>query len=315
MRPLTRCAIGLATALLAVIPVVAHQQTDMPGLTMAAGPGRQPVALILKNSDTLGDSLRTRGIATLQYETSDVSAAVAAITALRNNSRIVSVTVIGPAEIAWASAQIARADAVIATDGAATTLGSQVIQRRDIAGASDANAIASFITGLKLIRHPSTQRASPRATVVAMLGSARISIEYGRPSKRGRAIWGALVPWDRWWMPGADEATVMTNTEPMTIGDLKLPAGEHTLYTMPSETDFALIVNSGVGQFHTEYRPSLDLGRVRMTSGPDPNNTEQMMFSVEASGNRGTLTLSWGDRRYSTPIGVGQSSHVTPGPA
>lgn len=306
MRQLIRSALALAIASSAVVSAVALNQ-DAPGLMMASGSsGRQAVALMLKTDAALVDGLHSRGIATMVRETTDLTDVVSAITSLHNDPRVVSVTVVGPGAIAGAAAQIARADAIVAIDGAATKpLVSRVIATREITGAADAADVASFINGLTLIRHPATQRASLRATVVATIGTARVSLEYGRPSRRGRAIWGALVPWGRWWMPGADESTVITNTEAITIGTLLVPAGEHTLYTMPSDTDFMLIVNNDVGQFHTMYRPDLDLGRTKMTSAPTTNGPEQMTFAIgisDTSGTSGTLSLAWGDRQFSVPV-------------
>jgi pimeloyl-ACP methyl ester carboxylesterase len=84
-----------------------------------------------------------------------------------------------------------------------------------------APALVSFIRGVRPPRHPETTRRSPRTVVTAVIGGARLAIEYGQPAKRGRDIWGALVPYGRWWMPGADETTtITTNREfaaPFTI--------------------------------------------------------------------------------------------------
>src|SRR4051812_12598169 len=73
-------------------------------------------------------------------------------------------------------------------------------------------------------------RLSARGTVNATVDGVQISMEYGRPTKRGREIWGALVPWGRWWMPGADEATSIIPPRPLMVEGLLMPAGTHTIY-------------------------------------------------------------------------------------
>src|SRR4249919_556858 len=79
---------------------------------------------------------------------------------------------------------------------------------------------------------PWAQRASPHERHSFVVDESKITIEYGRPFKRGRVIWGGLRPWGQWWMPGADEATTMITTGVLVIGPLTVPAGEHTLYMM-----------------------------------------------------------------------------------
>src|SRR6476660_1872508 len=76
---------------------------------------------------------------------------------------------------------------------------------------------------------PWAQRPSPHESHSFTVDESKITIEYGRPFKRGRVVWGGLRPWGQWWMPGADEATTMITADTLVIGDLTVPAGEHTL--------------------------------------------------------------------------------------
>src|SRR5437870_4937471 len=87
-------------------------------------------------------------------------------------------------------------------------------------------------------------RVSPHEVHSFTIDGSAITFDYGRPSKRGREIWGALVPWGRWWMPGADEATIVTTDATLVLGDaLAVPAGRHTLYMWPDPQTPRLIVN------------------------------------------------------------------------
>jgi hypothetical protein len=148
-------------------------------------------------------------------------------------------------------------------------------------------------------------RVSPRAEVTGEVDGVRVYMEYGRPSKRGREIWGALVPWTRWWMPGADESTSLVTSGPLEFGTLLVPAGAYTIYTMPGVEVFMLVINKQTGQFHTVYQPEQDLGRVAMEQAARPDVVEQLMFSItpEPAGG-GRLTLSWDDRAYSVRLRV-----------
>jgi hypothetical protein len=145
---------------------------------------------------------------------------------------------------------------------------------------------------------------SPRTTSTGVVDGVEISIEYGAPSKRGRVIWGSLVPWDAWWMPGADTATSITTSAPLLVGDLLVPAGAHSIYAIPGAGDFLLTINSRTGQFHTVYSPNRDLGRVPMTLKMLDEPVEKMTFAVEANatGTGGHLKLIWDDREYSVAI-------------
>jgi hypothetical protein len=166
-------------------------------------------------------------------------------------------------------------------------------------------ALMAIVVGPRVLR-AQRPRLSPRATVHAQIDGATITIEYGRPYMRGRTIWGSLVPWNHWWMPGADEASSITTDQSIVFADtLAMPAGEHTIYTQPGPDDFKLIISKETGQFHTQYHPNLDLGRVSMTVKKLSEPVEQLTFGVEPrEGGGGTFKLVWDDREYSVPFVV-----------
>jgi hypothetical protein len=166
-------------------------------------------------------------------------------------------------------------------------------------------AIVKFIRGVKPDRHPDAARASPRTLVMAEVDGARLAIDYGRLSKRNRVIWGTLVPWDKtFWTPGADEATTLTTSETIRMGDLDVPAGDYTLYTIPGEKQFVLAVNRDLGQYHLTYRANRDLGRAPMTLTMLTTAVEQLTFAVTRREGGGTLSFAWDDRQYSVPFVV-----------
>lgn len=105
-------------------------------------------------------------------------------------------------------------------------------------------------------------------------------------------------------MPGADQATILTTSKPIAFTGLEVPAGDHTLYMLMAEERTDLVVNNQVGQFHTHYDPSQNLGKVEMTMTRVAPPVEQMTFTVESTAMGGRLTLSWDDRAYSAAFMV-----------
>ncbi len=148
-------------------------------------------------------------------------------------------------------------------------------------------------------------RVSPHESTSATVDGCDLTITYGRPSRRGRAIWGALVPFGHWWTPGADEATTLTTTKAIMMNGLAVPAGEHTLYMFPDERKPQLIVNGQTGQWHTRYDPDRDLGRVDLTLRRLDAPVEQLTFAIETrAAGGGVVRLIWDDREYSVPFTV-----------
>ncbi len=205
------------------------------------------------------------------------------------------------------AARTARADGLIVLGPSAavvkTELGPSIPVTAEL-GPDAVEPMVQFVRGTSIPRHPEGERRSPRDVVIAGIAGSRISIEYGRPSKRGRVIWGTLVPWGRWWMPGADEGTTFTTSKDLTFGTLAVPAGDYTIYTQPSDGHFQLIINRETGLFHTAYRSERDLGRVEMKQTPTATPVEQLTFAVEPSEGGGVLKMTWDDREYAAPFVV-----------
>jgi len=122
---------------------------------------------------------------------------------------------------------------------------------------------------------------SPPMKADVTLSSGSITIDYGAPSMRGREIFGALVPYGEVWRTGANAATTLTTTVPLMIGDLSVPAGKYTLYSLPTAESFTLIVNKQTGQWGTVYDKTQDLGRVKTTVAEISSPVETFVISFE----------------------------------
>jgi hypothetical protein len=153
--------------------------------------------------------------------------------------------------------------------------------------------------------HPG-KAGSPHVKSEWAVDGANISIEYGRPSLKGRVPGKDIDPYEgREWRTGADEATTLVTSRGLTFGDVKLPAGTYTLYTIPTGGTWHLIVSKSTGQWGVPYPKGQDLGRAPMTLGKAPKAAEQLTISVDDTAAGGTLHVDWGTTRASIPFRVG----------
>jgi hypothetical protein len=152
-----------------------------------------------------------------------------------------------------------------------------------------------------------TRVLSPRDSTVQSIGDARLVVDYGRPSKRGRDIFGALVPYERIWRTGANKATHLSTDRDLVIGDVRVPKGTYTLYTIPSRESWTLIINRQTGQWGTDYDQRQDVGRVPMKVETLSSPVEQFTIALESAGkDTGSLKFLWDATQASVPIRIGK---------
>jgi hypothetical protein len=148
-----------------------------------------------------------------------------------------------------------------------------------------------------------TNKPSPDATAAVNLGGKTITITYNRPSMRGRKIMGDLVPYGQVWRTGANAATTLTTPIGLNIGGTTVPAGTYTLYSLPGENSWKLIINKQTGQWGTEYDESRDLARVDMKVSRTPSPVEQFLISWnKKSESQADLIMEWENTRVSVPV-------------
>jgi hypothetical protein len=182
---------------------------------------------------------------------------------------------------------------MLALDGSATTAKVDV-QR---VSAPDLERFARTFAAAEAEHGPLGQ-LSPRDSAWADLGGARVRVDYGRPSKRGRVVFGQLVPWERVWRTGANAATQFSTDAPLTIGGHTIPAGTYSLWTIPREDGATLIVNARTGQWGTHYERTLDVARIEMTRTDLAKPVERFTIAIEPTGADGVLRLSWDRTSY-----------------
>jgi hypothetical protein len=137
---------------------------------------------------------------------------------------------------------------------------------------------------------------SQRGTVSQTIAFTNIAIEYGRPTARGRALFGALVPWDSVWHPGADSATHITITRDIELEGQPLKAGTYTAWLVPRErAGWTFILNRTTGIQHTPY-PGTASDVLRVDVTPEQLShveTVQYSFPVVLR-DAAQLRLQWG---------------------
>jgi len=147
---------------------------------------------------------------------------------------------------------------------------------------------------------------SPHDHTMATIGTAELSITYGRPSMRGRKIVGALVPYNHWWCPGADEATELHTSRGLRFADKVIPAGGYTLYILPTAGDWTLMINKETGLFHTQYHPASDIAHLKMIKREVTPAVEELTFAIEpnAANAGGAIVMTWENTSVSVPFTI-----------
>jgi hypothetical protein len=166
-----------------------------------------------------------------------------------------------------------------------------------------------FILGMTiLVASACAQRSkytSPKEDTAVTLGDAKISVEYYAPSAHGRKVMGGLVPYGQVWCTGANWATKITTDHDLEVGGLKLPKGSYSIWTLPDEKQWTLIINRETGQFHLNYDKSQDFGRAKMDLKTLPSAVETFQVQLKPEGGKkGRLALVWENTEASVPITV-----------
>src|SRR6202165_4498860 len=113
---------------------------------------------------------------------------------------------------------------------------------------------ATLIAATVFAQPPQRSRyTSPQADSAVTIAGKKISVEYYAPSAHGRKVMGGLVPYGQVWCTGANWATTLTTEADLEMGGLKLAKGSYSVWTLPNEKEWMLIVNKQTGQFHLDY--------------------------------------------------------------
>lgn len=174
---------------------------------------------------------------------------------------------------------------------------------REPSSSVDINTLGKLFARKDLAGNPFGELSSAEEDTY-YIGDTEFVVSYGSPKKRGRDLFGAIVPWGERWRTGANRATHFYTSDDLNIGGVDVPAGEYTLFSIPQPNGGTLIINKQTGQNGQTYDESRDLGRVPMTISSKTDITEAFTITVEETGSGGTLNLIWGQTVFNVPIEI-----------
>lgn len=171
---------------------------------------------------------------------------------------------------------------------------------------------------------------APRETVTAEIGRAKISVEYGRPSLKGRSFDELVskLPENRMWRAGSEQITTLTTTGPLQIGGQMVPPGKYSLYVYcPENGAYALAVNKVLGQPlknlwreapanlaeepwpHMNYEEikGSEVARIPLKKVTLSDAVDLFTITIDEESGSENLVLAWGDQRWSVDIKAARS--------
>ena len=170
--------------------------------------------------------------------------------------------------------------------------------------------LAVIALGLFLYSYFNQKRASPKDTVEFKLNDLELEVFYNRPSKKGRDIFGALVPFNEVWRTGANEATTFSTNKNLMVQGIYVPIGEYTLWTIPKDTVWNVIFNTkqypwGVDEQMRPMRdPKFDLLEIDVPVENLNNIVEQFTIAFDNSTDDLKLTMAWDQTKIAVPLNV-----------
>lgn len=149
-----------------------------------------------------------------------------------------------------------------------------------------------------------TKSKSPAETAKFDQNGLNVQVDYCRPYKNGREIFGKLLPYGEVWRTGANEATIFDVKQDIKVGDKALKAGKYTLWTIPNADKWTIILNSETGQWGTNYDEKKDVLRVDVPVGKSAEMMEQFKIDFAAAATGAEMILRWDNTEVKVPIGL-----------
>lgn len=151
-----------------------------------------------------------------------------------------------------------------------------------------------------------TKKASPEATVEYKKDGTEISVFYCQPSKKGRDIFGGLIPYGTVWRTGANEATTFTTNKDLTISGKTLPAGKYTLWTIPQKDKWSVIFNSKMYDWGVSFggvasrEAAADVLQVEVPV--EALGAVQEQFQISFDEATPAMVLAWDKTKVAVPL-------------
>ena len=162
-----------------------------------------------------------------------------------------------------------------------------------------------FLAALAVGAIPSgAQLASPAAKAACKFADGKtVTVNYSSPRKRGRKVFGDLVPFGEVWRVGADDATTFVPSVDVIVGGKSVPAGKYTLFALPAPAKWILIISKQTGEWGVPYPgEKYDFARMEMKVSKLPSPLENFTISFDPAGSSCTMKLDWETTRATIEI-------------
>jgi hypothetical protein len=152
-------------------------------------------------------------------------------------------------------------------------------------------------------------RASQHEVLTQTVGLTDITIDYSRPVAKGRTIWGGLVPYDKVWRTGANEATQISFSDDVTINGQPLAKGAYSLHTIPGKESWTIIFNKTAKQWGSfNYDAAQDALRVSVKPKPAPFAEVFTIGFPDVTPDTATVVLRWADLSVGFTVGTNSTA-------
>jgi hypothetical protein len=188
---------------------------------------------------------------------------------------------------------------IMAYDGTATPWNYIVTRHQPI----DVDEVAK-----RMSKKPKIGIPSPHARVNFTIANDTIHLSYGKPFKRGRKIFGGVVPYDSIWRTGANDPTKINLPYAITFGKITIPKGEYSLYTIPGVENWTLIFNTDLKQWPTEPNRSKDIARIPLKVQKATRQTDQFIIDIEPVKGGGIIKFVWDETQAFAPFQVARKN-------
>lgn len=165
--------------------------------------------------------------------------------------------------------------------------------------------LTAFLTMAAMLVCVTSWAQSPAATATGKLANGtNVTIKYSAPSVKGRKVWGDLVPYNKVWRAGANEATVIEFDKDVTIEGKAVPKGKYSVYAIPTDKQWEIVINSQTGQWginrdqSTTRDPAKDVAVVKVTPKKSSSMNEALKYTVNSNG----FSLLW--ENLEVPVSV-----------
>ena len=164
--------------------------------------------------------------------------------------------------------------------------------------------VLAFFAFSNLNAQSAKPRQSPKTTATGKIGDATVTITYGSPSVKGRKIWDGIVPLGKVWRAGANEATILETDKDLKVGDKTLAPGKYSIYAIPDEKEWQIIINSQTGQWgversgETTRKPENDVVVVKAKAKQSSTIQESLLYEITKKG----FVLKWEYVEVSVPV-------------